>query len=283
MSVNSSSLMFCSDSSLTVWIYSSLGGTKLLVVLPLCILVLSLWWRRRRSPAAASHSDVFTHHLVVMELMWVVGFSVTTVSSLLRVSAPQMFGSCLSSMAFYGELFFHMLTCVERYVAVVHPTTYQRLRTAGVRVRNASIGCVWLLSCSWTLADALHWSAGTLQGPLPLLSVLAVCLLLVTFCSLSVLCTLSHPGPAGVGGAKRVDQRRLRAFYLLLPVTAALWLWVAGFLVALSLTVRTALSSDICVAVGVVSVLNIPSSLVLPALYVHRARRLACSSHGAHK
>ncbi|KAJ4945014.1 hypothetical protein JOQ06_013553 [Pogonophryne albipinna] len=41
----------------------------------------------------------------------------------------------------YGESLFHVLTCLERYLAVVRPIIYLRLRNVqGVRIRNISIG-----------------------------------------------------------------------------------------------------------------------------------------------
>lgn len=57
-----------------------------------------------------------------------------------------------------GEILFHILTCVERCLAVVHPVPYLRLKNKrGVRIQAVSTGCVWLLrfvGIGWITEDA---------------------------------------------------------------------------------------------------------------------------------
>ncbi|TNN38146.1 hypothetical protein EYF80_051684 [Liparis tanakae] len=114
LTANSSSINFydfflkCSDTSAGIFSVTAFIVTLLLLILPLCVYVIYLGfqrWRQQRSGTTMSHSDVFTFHMVVV------------------------------------ELFFHTLTCVERYLAVVHPVTYLGLKKGkGIRLRNISIG-----------------------------------------------------------------------------------------------------------------------------------------------
>ncbi|KAK2899527.1 hypothetical protein Q8A73_012656 [Channa argus] len=94
--------------------------THVLLVLPLSVLVFYLGvrrWRQQRSFATTSHSDMFTYHSAAMELIFELGFA---------------------------------LNVCERYLAIVHPIVYLRLRqSGGVRIRNISIGFAWLLYCGW--------------------------------------------------------------------------------------------------------------------------------------
>ncbi|KAK7910076.1 hypothetical protein WMY93_014760 [Mugilogobius chulae] len=50
-------------------------------------------------------------------------------------------GCAILTIGLSGQTFFHSLTCVERYLAVVHPITYLRLKKrGGVTIRNIGIG-----------------------------------------------------------------------------------------------------------------------------------------------
>lgn len=101
-----------------------------------------------------------------------------------------------------GQTLFHLLTCVERYLAVVYPITYLSLRKAQwVRIRNVTIICVWLMCFVFTgpfcvkTKDPVRISASC---------VTFFTKFMISFCSLSVLCALNHPGPGeGVGAESR--------------------------------------------------------------------------------
>eukprot|EP00064_Thunnus_orientalis_P019247 superscaffoldBa00004732_g19363 len=123
--------------------------TIILFVLPLCILVLYLGhqrWRQQRSGTAISHSDLFTYHMVITELTNILGSILSCCSVLTDIPEIIMPNLYIYSINLYAQMSFHILTCVERYLAVVHPVTYLGLRKArGIRIRNITIGCVWLL------------------------------------------------------------------------------------------------------------------------------------------
>lgn len=168
----------------------------------------------------------------------------------------------------------------KRHLADVHPITYMGLRKwGGVRIRSISIGCVWLLTlgsagllalCSIDFIEALFFC------------ILALSLIVVSLCSLSVLLVLQRPGPGpgpGEGGEnrERVDPLKQRAFQTLVAIMSVLLLWFAGFLVCLSLNTSVSLSySDGCAALMSGPWFSPPSSLAIPLLYLHRAGKLPC-------
>ncbi|KAK2899523.1 hypothetical protein Q8A73_012652 [Channa argus] len=158
MAVNSSSsslpsLHHCSSSTATFDVATAFDITHICLLLPLSLLILYLGlqqWRKQRSFAATSHFDIFIYNSAALELIYVLGTMFYYCANFLGLSEMMIVGIYLTSFVIPGETFFHMLTCGERYLAVVHPVTYQGLRhLEGVRIRNLFIGCVWLLCLGW--------------------------------------------------------------------------------------------------------------------------------------
>lgn len=218
-------------------IFTTFTTTYILLIVPLCILILYQGlkkWRQNTSfsSASVSHSDCFTYHCVTM--------------------------------------FFHILTCLERFVAVVHPITYLSLKTErGIRIRNATIACVWLLCLVWTCLTRitnrmLIWD----------LCFMILALTVVSFCSISILCVLIRSGPGGKGeDRKTVDQSKQRAVFTIVSILGVLLLRVVSNLVWELMEISTRATE--CVIVTSVFWFNLPSCLVLPALFLHKERRRA--------
>ncbi len=269
--------MYCLLTRPSSFIYIAFNITNILLLLPLCVFILYLGlqrWRQQRSTstaAMASHSDSFTYHLVAMELIGVLGYILCCCGIYSNHSVILLVGYCLCSSTWYGEMFFHILTCVERYLAVVHPITYLSLRgERGIRIRNISIGCVWLLcfvaACRITFEGALIIMDSCL---------LIFSFIVIFFCSLSVLCVLIRPGPGEQGGdRKSVDQSKQRAFYTIVAILGVLMLKCVWNLTWVVLNVSKKSSDCVVMMSGVW--LNLPSSLVLPLLFLHRAGTLVC-------
>jgi len=253
-------------------IFTSFNITNIILLLPLCIIILYhgvQQWREKRSTSSAatlSHSDCFTYHMITMELIGVTG-CICICIGIHRYQSNLLFaGLLLSCLAWQGETFFHVLTCVERYLAVIHPIMYRSLKNErGIRMRNVCIGCVWLLC----------FAQAALFITEMFFIILDFCLLIlaftiVSFCSFSVLCALINPGPGKQGGDReRVDQLKQRAFLTIVVILGVLVLRFSwGLARALIFMFGV---SNACVVTCCGFWINLPSSLVLPLLFLHRA------------
>lgn len=284
MAVNSSSsvadpMYHCFNSQIGVLISNSLVTIKSLIILPLSIFILHLGhqqWRQQRSSVTMSHSDIFTYHEAVMELFSILGSIFYFCGFYMGVHWLVYFGIHWSAVSFPGEVFLNTLTCVERYLAVIHPIIYLRLRrSGGVRVRNISIGCAWLACCGWVGVTAVYMP-DIPYGPF--LSFLVCALLLTSFCSFSVLCALIRPGPGeGAGGRKRVDQSKMKAFHTIMAIMVVQLVFFLGVLITLSVELSRLLSPDEgCIVLMSGNWFSLPTGLVLPLQYLHRTGKLFC-------
>ncbi|KAI4794787.1 hypothetical protein KUCAC02_031838 [Chaenocephalus aceratus] len=87
-----------------------------------------------------------------------------------------------------------------------------------------------------------------------------------------------HPSDRPGGGSReRVDQSKQRAFHSITAILGVTWLWFAGMIVSLSLGKSKLLNTEVGCALELSSNwFSLPSSLVLPPLFLHRARKLFC-------
>ncbi|GLD73435.1 uncharacterized protein AKAME5_002476000, partial [Lates japonicus] len=209
------------------FIFIGYSITAILLLLPLCTFILYLGLQRRlqqrssSSAATMSHSDCFTYHMAVIELIGVLGLTLSLCGIFMEDLNIMWLGFSLMVINWCGEVLFHILTCVERYLAAVHPIIYLSLRKErGIRIRNITIGCVWLLCFAWTCLSNMD----------SLLIIPDFCLLfssltITVFCSVSVLCVLIRPRPGEQGGDRgRVDQSKQRAFYTIIAILGVLLL-----------------------------------------------------------
>ncbi|XP_042257230.1 uncharacterized protein LOC121889385 [Thunnus maccoyii] len=270
-------LLKCYRSTAGSFTITAFTITSILFILPLCILVLYLGhqrWRQQHSGAVISHSDLFTYHMVITELMNILGFTLTCCGVLTDIPEMMMPGLYLSYINISAQMFFHILTCVERYLAVVHPVTYLGLRKArGIRIRNITIGCVWLLCFA---ATGLMFIEDTMYNTIIAFCIAALSLIIICFCSLSVLCVLSHPGPGEGGGSRQqVHQSKLRAFYTIMAILGVLLLRFGHSILATVLFTSLE-ETGMCAIWFSTPWFSLPSSLVLPVLFLHRAGKLPC-------
>ncbi|GLD73491.1 uncharacterized protein AKAME5_002481600 [Lates japonicus] len=269
MAINSPSSVFHNPA----FIFTAFSATNILLLLPLCVLVLYLGCQKWRSASVASHSDVFTYHMVAMEVFGIFGCGLYCCGACVDVPWLMMVGVYFFSVTSKGQIFFHILTCVERHLAVVHPIIYLGLRNRGrVRIRNVTIGCVWLFFLGSFGLTSLASNFSTI--PSFLLSVVSIAV--VSFCSLSVLRALICPGPGeGGGDGERVDQSKIRAFHIITTIMGTLLLRFGGHLLILLIYSFSEVSENIRCGALVSGVwFNLPSSLVLPLLFLHRVGKL---------
>lgn len=248
--------------------------TSITLLLPLCILIIqygvSDWQRKRFSSSAAemSHINCFTYHMVTMELIGVIGLVAMPFGILTKNQNILDVGFFFGNLVWHGEIFFNMLTCVERYLAVIHPITYLSLRNRrGIQIRDTSIGFVWLLSFVGMVVGVAH-SVMTVVDFCVIIFFLAV----TCFCSLSVLWALARPGPGErCAGKDRMDRMKLRAFY---TIVAVLGLLVLRFISGLVWSLVYLDEENGCLIRSVSFWLNLPCSLLLPLLFLQRNRKV---------
>ncbi|KAI4789369.1 hypothetical protein KUCAC02_035285 [Chaenocephalus aceratus] len=254
----------------------SYGITFILLLLPLCIFILYLGlqrWRQQSSTSSAAstntHSDIFTFHMVVMELLCFSGFNLCVYAVYVENYNMLSVVFRIWSFAWYAQNSLHILTCAERYLAVVHPVTYLNLKgQRGVRIRNICIGCVCLLC----------FVMSNLPPDLTLvfhLGMMIFSLIVVSFFSLSVLCVLIRPGPGEQGGDRTiVDQSKRRAFFTIVAILGVLL--IRCFVSLVWAVFELSDQPGNCDLIAAEVWFTLPSSLVLPLLFLHRAGKLAC-------
>lgn len=130
------------------------------------------------------HADVFTYHWILMELFLVSGTIFTYYGNSAGLRLMTAGGILFISTSYVGQSIFHLLTCVERYLAVVHPVTYRGpKKSCGVKIQNISIAFAWLFSFAWMGIMSVSYP----QLPtVPLLCVLVFLPVVISFCSVSV-------------------------------------------------------------------------------------------------
>ena len=267
----------CFRSTEGIVAFAASSMTSLLLFLPLFILVLFFrfqQWRRQRS--SVSHSDHFLCHSMFMRLYSFMGFTFFFCGGCIHLQQMMSAGLFIWTGTTFGQTLLHLFTCVDRYLAVVRPITYLGLKRAGgARLRDASIGCGWLL-CG-------GWPAMLYLSPTEVYLILDHCIsvlnvFIISFCSISVLCVLKRPGPGEVGGNReRVDQTKQRAFYTIMVIMAALLFRFGGKIMNnIMYSSETISPGTVCLLIMSDIWFELPSSLVLPLLFLHRRQKLRC-------
>lgn len=247
------------------------------VNLPLCVSVLYMGlqrWRQQRSSMTINHSDFFTYNMVAVELMGLLGFAVMCCGLYTEIRFTLIMGLVFFYVYTSGQAAFHILSCVERYVAVVYPIKYLNLRNAKwIKTRNVTTGCTWLFCF---LETWLIFSEKSLAF-LIFSSMSAFGLIVISFLCLSVLCVLTRPGPREeVGSRERVDPSKTKAFHTMMAIEGVLFLRFGGNMFISVMYASKVGTFECCVAFLVGIWLSLPSTLVLPVLFLHRARKLLC-------
>lgn len=240
----------------------------ILLLLPLFILVLYVALQRWRSATTTTtaHMDVLTCHMVLLELLGVAGGCFYLYTS---TRGNQQWDVAMRFLSFtgIGQSLFHLLACLDRYLAVVHPIRYMWMRqSAGIWLRNVSIGCAWLLCLSSCVVDL----AIIRYYPFPIL----FSSVFVSSGTLCVLFAVSRSGPMRESGAKR------RALHTVATITATLTMRFLTSLLPTILLVTLHLSqSQQCLLVMSSLTFSLPCSLVMPLLFLQRAGKLSNCQH----
>ncbi|XP_015258512.1 PREDICTED: G-protein coupled receptor 183-like [Cyprinodon variegatus] len=199
---------------------------------------------------------VMVHFL--LEMPWLIGVLVMKVFLQLMLVSRPLFQTCI---------------CLERYVAVVHPTLFIRLKP--LRYRLGVCLFDWLLILLDFMLPLYGLSEATNAWIFIGKSLLFLAVL--SYCGLRVLLVLKQPGPGdGSKGTENWNTMKRKAFKVIIitlgfnSITQLLQsimlgpsVLVASMLVLLQLTLFS-----VCI--------SIISSFITPLLYLHRAGKLPC-------
>lgn len=235
---------------------------SIILLLPLFILVLIMVLRRWKSAIITTsvHMDILTYHMVLMEIVGVGGACFFYYKSAREEQNETEITTRFASFIGTGQSLFHLLACLDRYLAVAHPIRYMWMRqSAGNRLRNAVIGCSWLLCLIPCVINvdiipffSVFFSSGTL------------CVLFV----------ISHSEPSRKARAKQ------RALSTVAAISTSLFLRLLSSMVPPIFyeTLNLSLSQQ-CLVIMVSLPFSLPSSLVMPLLFLQRVGKLSNCQH----
>lgn len=266
-------LQNCMNTTIGIINLSAFFVTNGLFVIPVRAFVIFCTLQRllHGSSMAMSHSEHFAFHMSICELLSLTGLMLAVFGAEANFPYLATAGLYFLYSLTCVHIQFDTLTCIERYLAVCHPITFRNLKNVkGVQIRNATIGCAWLWSL---LVIALMCTAkGNVLNNFYMTST-ALLLIIVLFCSLSVLFVLIRPGPGKESRSRQqADQSKLRAFYIILVILALLFTRIGGsvFLSAFSNKLG---SKAQCHLLLFPQWLKLPHSLLVLLLFLSRKKQ----------
>lgn len=273
----------CLNTTLGFSMIASATVVYVIFLLPVYIFILHLgfkqWWQQRPNATATSNFDLLTYHMLLVELLNTLSVIFTCCGVRTNNSELLVVGVCLLLVAFIGQVLFHSVACLDRFLAVVHPVTYRSLSgQRWVRARNVVIASAWLLSIL-TMAIGLQLDSNSSYFLMYLFS--AVELFLIAAFSLSVLWVLIRPGPGeGARGRQHIDQPKVRAFYIVTAILGVLVLRLSWAIISSSLINSNNHSNRAkCESASATYWINAPSTLIVPLLYLQRrVKRFCCEN-----
>ncbi|KAJ0006177.1 hypothetical protein NQD34_013450, partial [Periophthalmus magnuspinnatus] len=261
-SSSSSSFLSCFASWESQAISLPYTVVKFLVAVPPSIYFLFWVFRQRRGPETASkttsHSDYFTFHMSAVQVFSLLALVIFFVGFYRANEDLLIFGYNCNTLSYVMEMEVHCLTCVDRYLAVVHPVTYLKLKkTRGKRVRNLALVCARLVGVGYIGMAQIYYPEFPI---IPFSCLFGVIVIVICFCSVSVMHVLIRPGPNDI---ERVDQSKRKAFNTISAILGVLVFWFVGILVCVYLQYSLFLSHETkCFLFTATLMFNIPSNLV---------------------
>ncbi|XP_008323238.1 uncharacterized protein LOC103389559 [Cynoglossus semilaevis] len=265
----------CFQTAFSLPVFTTLATINFLIV-PMCIIILwmgfSRCWNEGKEPL--SHYDVFVYHMAATEVLMNVGFILNCVSIFTCNLSVRTTAYYLITTTYPTQSFFHCLTCLERYVAVVHPIAYLSLKKS-IWFRHVSS----LAICVFSLVLMLVCISQFPEFPgVVFIVVLLLVIAVVTFCTLAILHVLINSGLRKVG-RKGIDQSKLRAYHHILLITGTLVLRSLGLMIYNVIFMLDAGQHSLgCLVLVFGSLFCLPCSALVPLQYLHRAGVFACFS-----
>lgn len=267
----------CYNFSIFTIIFSSFCAANILLISPFYFTVLLLGFQQWKNccfpPSTPTRqSDVFTHNIVAMGLIEILASFLYSLGAYTSVFEVAELGISILYVCWFMKLFFHTVTCIECYLAVVHPVKYLGLKNESW-IRRIIIGCIWLLFLFWAITA--HFMTD-LQNVLIFVYHLALFFTVMFYCCVSVLWSLKRPGPGEARyDRKHFNQTKRKAFYTILIIMSTVlftlvWVMLSNILYTSPLLHLT----DKCLMIVFVPWVTLPCNLVLPILYLQREGKL---------
>lgn len=268
----------CSKSSTSRLVFLTFTCTNFLFLVPLSCLVLINGIRQRQRASAAttiSNCDLLTN-ILALELIHLLACVMYCFGIYTSQYGLMKMGISVVYLVYHARLLFHCLTCVEQYVAVMHPLTYLNLKTErGVLARNTVIAFVWLVSLLNLCFSYLY------SDNIPMLPYLLLCaagLTVISYCSLSVLRALARPGLSEVSGNRRkVDKVKKRAYVTIAAIAGAMYVKYIGTVTCMAVHTSPVLGyTKECMVLMLLFWFCVPSSICTPLLFLYRQGKIPC-------
>lgn len=265
--------LYSTDGSGSIIVYTLINNLLLFPLFSFAVCVwLHRWWQRRKM----THSDVLTSQTIFAELIGIVGSTIICSGSLLRMETLMVIGIYCFVAYHFIVICFHMLSCADRYLAIVHPVIYLGLRKEkGIRIRNASIGCTWLLAFIEAGITLLtKWSLSVYTT-----IIVSFNLVVVSFFSCSVLRVLFQRKSRRGGASRQLDALKLRAFFIICFVLGELLLRF-GFNICVTVLISISEVEDYirCVLWMSSFWFGLPSRLAPLLFFLYREGKLCCGN-----
>lgn len=266
----------CLLSSFGSFAFYAFTFTSIMVLLPPFTLVLHLGlqqYLQQHLSTPTGHSDLFTFHVILLDLLSIFGCVIISCGIHIHIPYMILVGMYFYSTNLFGQMFFHILTCMDRYVAVVYPVSYLSLKTTKwIKIRNITITCVWL--CSWCFFTHLIYQNGKSLAYL-LIGVETIAIILIFAFNLYIVLSLIHRHPGKDDGRRLLDPLKVRALQNITVILGVLSLRFLGYILATATTLIGQIQeAEKCITYLTGVWLTLPSSLVLPLIYLQKAGKV---------
>ncbi|KAF7650522.1 hypothetical protein LDENG_00124930 [Lucifuga dentata] len=221
--------------------------------------------------------EFFSFNLTVSEMLFGIANIISFIHLFHCISSLHQALSFFSGFLFVGRPLFQTCICVERYLAVIHPVLFLRLKPLKYKL----VGCavVWLLVLIFCFTLAFMTKAMLFNLQSCIISFYLLLCLVKLFCCLSVFWALKKPGP-GEGGREREqrDDLKMKAFKVILIITVCTVMTYTPFVLIFILQnyIEFQEAYVACVSIAVMT------GFVYPFLYLHRTGKLPASHSDFH-
>ncbi|KAL3067598.1 hypothetical protein OYC64_017343 [Pagothenia borchgrevinki] len=246
-----------------LYFYMLVGSADNLLGLPLNSWALMLIVSGKSSLV---QSELLTLNLLVMENMCSMWYFFSFVTIFCRLHSLQLMLKFYHAMSVVGRALFQCHVCVDRYLAVLHPTVF--LRYKQIKYRGACLAAGWLLIICCGLMH-VFLPEGTALFYIVALLFLVPTLLTELFCSVSIVRVLRRPGPGQK--EKEGNRQKKRAVNIICMVLVMLVFNVVPFILMpfLENLIKVELTT-------IAFTLSTVGSSVQALLFLSRAGKLPC-------